>query len=131
VALVLLRPDGSVRVCSAGHPPPLVVDDGKATPWGSPGSILGAFEETHWELDERVLGPGQQLVLYTDGVFELSGSDGRLGEERLADIFDGVDDPEGAVRKARSVLHEFAGGRFTDDMAMVVLERRDAPADGS
>lgn len=122
-ALVLLRPDGSVRVCSAGHPPPLVVSDGKAEPWGPPGSILGAFEDTHWEFDERTFQPGQQLVLYTDGVFELSGSDGRLGEKRLAGIFDGGDDPEGAVEKARTTLHEFAAGHFTDDMAMVVLER--------
>ena len=122
-ALVLLRADGSIRVCSAGHPPPLVVSDGKAVPWGPTGSILGAFEDAHWELRGRMLQPGEQLILYTDGVFELSGSDGRLGEARLAKVFDGVADPEGAVRKAHAALLEFAGGRFTDDMAMVVLER--------
>ncbi|HEX6116608.1 MAG TPA: SpoIIE family protein phosphatase [Solirubrobacterales bacterium] len=122
-ALVLLRPDGSIRVCSAGHPPPLVVAGGRAEPWGPRGSILGAFEEAIWELEERVLRPGEQLVLYTDGLFELSGSDGRLGEARLAEVFSGVDDPAAAVRKARSTLLEFAGGRFADDMAMVVLER--------
>ena len=122
-ALVLLRGDGSVRVCSAGHPPPLIVSGGKAEPWGPRGSILGAFEETTWELEERILAPGEQIILYTDGLFELSGSDGRLGEARLADVFDGVADPGGAVRKAHSALLEFAGGRFTDDMAMVVIER--------
>ena len=122
-SLVLLRADGSVRVCSAGHPPPLVVSGGGASPWGPRGSILGAFEDTVWEVEERVFAPGEQLILYTDGLFELSGSDGRLGEDGLAAIFDGGGGPEGAVRKARSELHDFAAGRFTDDMAMVVLER--------
>jgi len=122
-ALVLLRPDGSVRVCSAGHPPPLVVSGGKAAPWGLPGSILGAFEDTRWELVERVLAPGEQLVLYTDGLFELNGRDGRLGERRLAEIFSGIEGPESAVAHARDALHDFAGGRFVDDMALVVLER--------
>jgi serine phosphatase RsbU (regulator of sigma subunit) len=96
-------------------------------PWGPTGSILGAFEETEWELEERVLAPGEQLVLYTDGLFELKGHDGRLGERRLAEIFDGIEDPEGAVAHARDALHDFAGGRFVDDMALVVVERdRDA-----
>ncbi len=126
-ALVLLRPDGSVRVCSAGHPPPLVVSGGMAVPWGPPGSILGAFEETRWEFEERVFAPGEQLVLYTDGLFELDGRDGRLGEQRLAEIFGGHDGPEDAVAQARDALHDFAGGRFVDDMALVVHERdRDA-----
>jgi serine phosphatase RsbU (regulator of sigma subunit) len=126
-ALVLLGPDGSVRVTSAGHPPPLVVSDGAAGAWGPSGSILGAFERTHWEVQERRLAPGEQLVLYTDGLFELSGGDGRLGEARLAEIFDGIEDPAGAVDHARDALREFAGERFDDDMALVVLERdRDA-----
>ena len=124
-AIVHLGAGGRVRLCSAGHPPPLVVAGGRARPWGPRGSILGAFEETAWEVEERMLGPGEKLVLYTDGLFELSGGDGRLGEERLAGVFDGVDDPEGAVHKAHAALHDFAAGRFTDDMAMVVLEREE------
>jgi len=124
-AVVQLRPGGVVRACSAGHPPPLVVSGTGAEPWGPTGSILGAFEETSWEVAERTLEPGEQLVLYTDGLFELSGGDGRLGESRLAEVFDGIGDPEGAVRKVHLALHEFAAGRFTDDMAMVVLEREE------
>jgi PAS domain S-box-containing protein len=122
-AVAVLGPGGSVRLCSAGHPPPFVVSDGAVTPWVAQGTMLGAFAETAWELEERVVDPGEHLVLYTDGLFELPGRDGRLGEERLRRTFAGVPDPDQAVKRARAVLHEFAGGSFNDDMALVVLQR--------
>lgn len=122
-AVAVLGRGGSVRLCSGGHPPPFVVSDGAVTPWVAQGSMLGAFEETVWDVEERVVGAGEHLVLYTDGLFELPGRDGRLGEDRLRDTFAAVPSPDQAVERARAVLHEFAGGTFSDDMALVVLQR--------
>jgi PAS domain S-box-containing protein len=122
-ALVFLGEGGEVTLCSAGHPPAIVVSGGSADEWPGSGPILGAFEDVSWELTSRTLAPGDQLVLYTDGVFELPGADGRFGEERLVSVLAGTGRPEEAVDTTRTALSEFSGGRFPDDMAMVVLQR--------
>ena len=122
-ALAFLNTDGEVTLCSAGHPPAIVISGGSAAEWPGSGPILGAFDDVSWELSTRVLAPGDQLVLYTDGVFELPGADGRFGEERLVSVLAGAGRPEEAVDTTRSALSDFSGGRFPDDMAMVVLQR--------
>ena len=122
-ALVLLRPDGSVRVCSAGHPPPLVVSGGRAEAWGPRGSILGAFEETTWEVEERCSPRASRSSSTRMGSSSYPEATAGSARRGWPSVFDGVADPEGAVREAHSSLLEFAGGRFTDDMALVVLER--------
>ena len=46
--------------------------------------FLGAYERGGWEATTITLGPGDQLVLYTDGVIDTVGTADRFGEERLA-----------------------------------------------
>ena len=124
-AVAVLTDGGSVRLCSAGHPSPLVVTNGSVDAWSVQGTILGAFADTSWDLSERELAPGEQFVLYTDGLFELPGPDGRLGEKRLRQTFAGIPDPQAGVDRARAVLHEHAEGQFGDDMALVVVQRHE------
>ena len=122
-ALVLLGEDGRVRACSAGHPPPIVLSGGAAVVWATAGPVLGAFDDVSWEVSNRTFVDGEQLVLYTDGLFELPGSDGRFGEKRLRDALAGSSGPEDAVVRAHEALARFAAAGFPDDMAMVVLQR--------
>lgn len=123
VALVLLGSDGNVRACSAGHPPPIVLTGGEATTWSTTGPVLGAFEDVSWQVVPRAFEAGEQLVLYTDGLFELPGPDGRFGEERLREALAGAAGPADAVERAHGALARFADAGFPDDMAMVVLQR--------
>ena len=65
-------PDGRLKVVSAGHPAPLLVDEAGrvqelTVPHNPP---LAAFEGTSYQEGEGTLAEGQTLLLYTDGVTE-------------------------------------------------------------
>ncbi|MFJ8106220.1 SpoIIE family protein phosphatase [Streptomyces sp. NPDC096132] len=69
----------------AGHPPPLLVRAGEARYLERPhGMLLGARDTPRYEEAECRLGPGDRLVLYTDGLIERPGESIDRGLERLA-----------------------------------------------
>ncbi|KOG44715.1 histidine kinase [Streptomyces virginiae] len=69
----------AVRLASGGHPPALVVRaDGRADYLPTPGGLLiGILPAPHFTAAETTLGPGDSLLLYTDGLTEA-----RVGENR-------------------------------------------------
>jgi phosphoserine phosphatase RsbU/P len=77
---------GQIEMCNAGHNPPYVLRaDSRldATPQ-SGGFMLGMFAGTPYASASLQLGPGDSLVLYTDGVTEAADtSDGQYGETRF------------------------------------------------
>ena len=77
-----------VTVARGGHPPPfLVTAAGGAESVGIPGPLLGAFDTGVWEERHLVLGAGDAIVFYTDGVTDTRGEDGELfGEDRLTEL---------------------------------------------
>ena len=86
VAAVLLREhDGraTAEIVCAGHPLPLLASDGHVRPVGAFSPMLGAQPVEDWSRRTVELDPGDVLVLYTDGVFDAVGDDGRFGEDRL------------------------------------------------
>ncbi len=82
--------DGRLKVtlAVAGHPPPMRVGaDGVVTKAGGRGGLIGVWETVPNLREEVVdLGPGDRLVLYTDGVVEAGVPDAELGEEGLAQL---------------------------------------------
>jgi serine phosphatase RsbU (regulator of sigma subunit) len=76
-------------------------------------------------VDERIgLGPGDALVLYTDGITEARDDQGRtFGEQRLRAALEALSAmpaeaiADGLVDSAR----QFSGERFGDDVAVVVV----------
>jgi PAS domain S-box-containing protein len=111
-----------------GHPPPLVARAGGGiVPAGHSGTLLGAAERPALTDAEVVLGPGDVLVLYTDGVTESRTPRGRLGVDGLSLLLEtcgGLD----ADAIAQRVLTAAAGhGREApdDDVALLVVR---APA---
>ena len=75
---------GRVIMSSAGHPPPLVVSDsGEVQEVGSPGPLLGGWEESSWNDHEVELGPQETLLMYTDGITDARGEHDRFGPARL------------------------------------------------
>ena len=121
-----------LQLLSAGHPPPELV---RATgsgqlvelPAGVPlGMSVGAASgyvsvAVPW-------GPGDRLLMYTDGLSEARGADGRfLDLESLVPHLR-AGSPEQALE---AVLEEVEGhvpsGRLEDDLALVLLEHEDAP----
>ncbi|MDQ3742140.1 MAG: SpoIIE family protein phosphatase [Actinomycetota bacterium] len=114
-----------VRVClaSAGHPLPLLVDDGQVRPLGRPGTLLGAFPATVAHQHQVALRPGQLLVLYTDGVVEARTPTGLFGFERLEAVLAdrrGTGAPEVAARIESAVLAA-TRGQVSDDLAVLTV----------
>ncbi len=114
-----------LTLASAGHPLPIVVRrSGKVEARGQAALPLGMFDDIE-PIDERVgLGPGDPLVLFTDGIIEARDWTGStFGEDRLmATLHElggrSVGVAGGIVEAARRFS---AGERFGDDVAVVVV----------
>jgi PAS domain S-box-containing protein len=118
--------DDRVTACvaAAGHPLPLLLrENGEVTTVGSPGSLLGIVDTP--ELTEHTveLGPGDALVLYTDGVTE---ADRSAGPGRLAGVLEGCRGVDAAAIAEAVEADALAagGGPARDDVAVVVVRQR-------
>lgn len=79
-------PDGAaVTIACGGHPPPLVVRaNGDVEQRGVPGDLIGMFDDVALGDDRVLLGPGDAVVFYTDGITEARAADGGLfGQDGL------------------------------------------------
>ena len=131
VAAVALREeDGRARaeIVCAGHPLALLVRDGHVAPVGEFSPMLGAYAVEEWARTTVALEPGDVLVLYTDGVFDAVGEDGRFGEDRLQATLAGVGAADEAVARIDAALTAFEIGAQADDTAVLAVERNLAAA---
>lgn len=123
-----------VTLSLAGHHPPLVRrGDGPTVPVGVYGTALGLIEDPELHDETVVLGPGDVLCMFTDGLVEARDGAELFGSERAATVIDEsagrrTDDIAGAlVAAARSFHHS---DELADDLAILVLRvehgRRDA-----
>ena len=114
-----------VTLACGGHPPPfLITAAGGAETVGTPGPLLGAFDGGVWEERHMVLGGGEALVFYTDGVTDTRGEDGELfGQDRLNELLDGVAalDADEVASRIDEALQAFERGQQRDDVALLVL----------
>jgi sigma-B regulation protein RsbU (phosphoserine phosphatase) len=113
-----------VRLCSAGHVPARVCRaDGTVHQFGAVGQPLGLFRDVELEDSRLTLHPGDILLLHTDGVTEARRGADFFGETRLCQLLAGSRDHSAAevAERVESAVLEFAGGRLTDDTAVLVL----------
>jgi serine phosphatase RsbU (regulator of sigma subunit) len=118
--------DAYADLVLAGHPPAYHVRRGSSRPVGVFAPFLGAYEHGGWEATTIKLDPGDQLILYTDGVIDTVGVEERFGEERLARTLSGATGAADAVRRIEHALVEFAHGSQVDDTAVIAVERTSA-----
>jgi len=126
VCCVLLRGadgDAVADLVLAGHPPPLHLRQGVPRPVGVFAPFLGAYERGEWTPVTLGLEPGDQLVLYTDGVLDTVGERERFGEERLIETLRDAAGPAEAVARIEEAVGRFAEGPQVDDTAVIVVER--------
>ena len=125
--LARLERDGdgfSVRLSSAGHPPALVLRAGGAVEeCHAPGTLLGITGDPELGVAGTRLGPGDALVLYTDGLIEArSAGMGILGEERVRERL--AAEAGASADDLATRLTELAAGysevRRRDDLALLV-----------
>ncbi|PWW24493.1 stage II sporulation protein E [Geodermatophilus normandii] len=117
---------GRLRYVRAGHPPPLLLRDGRVVKeLSGAGRVPFGIETTGFAVAEEVLEPGDWLVLYTDGVTEARDASGRwFGEHRLAEFLAraaaaGQPPPETVRRLMRAVL-DHQGGVLQDDASILM-----------
>jgi serine phosphatase RsbU (regulator of sigma subunit) len=81
---------GQLTYCNAGHNPPYILrvgGEGRVQELGKTGMVVGAMPGVSWEQRAVQLGPGDMLVLYTDGVTDAENESGSFfGQERLLEI---------------------------------------------
>ena len=117
---------GNLGLVNAGHCHP-VICDGTCRLIELEGSALAIRSDSVYTLAEASLNPGGVFIAYTDGVIEARNRDRVLfGEEG---VMAAVSESHGASARAvaehiidRSLAH--AGGKFSDDVAILVLKRR-------
>jgi serine phosphatase RsbU (regulator of sigma subunit) len=128
--LAEVRDDGTASLLNFGHPAPLRLrGDGSADflepPDHAPPLGLGLHDTALPCPYDADFAPGDQLLIYTDGVSEARGPDGVFYplHERVHLL--GDSDPEAALAALRADLRTYAGGGAPhDDAAMMLLRRR-------
>jgi hypothetical protein len=123
---------GHLSWISAGHPPPLLIRGGRRARVldAQPAPPLGV-ELTHEPpaLATESLEPGDLLLLYTDGVTEARGPDGKLfAVEGLCEFVEreasaGQTTPE-TLRRLRHAIVRSGRARLRDDATALLLEWR-------
>ncbi|MGW1885954.1 PP2C family protein-serine/threonine phosphatase [Streptomyces sp. NPDC001970] len=133
-AAVVDIPDNEpvVHVISCGHPPPLLLRNATATalsvPDPAPPLGLGWLSDGSYVQATFPFAYGDRLLLYTDGVSETRDGQGAFYPlaERAAAWTDEA--PRRLVQKITADLEAYAAGPLDDDMAMIVVQRNEAPA---
>ncbi|MFJ4626820.1 PP2C family protein-serine/threonine phosphatase [Streptomyces sp. NPDC088847] len=117
----------TIHLASGGHPPALVLRaDGAADFLPTPGGLLvGILPSAHFTTATTTLGPGDTLLLYTDGLTEA-----RTGEDRTALFGDEAlrsftarhagRSAQAVVEALTGLLDDFADG-LEDDTALLAL----------
>jgi sigma-B regulation protein RsbU (phosphoserine phosphatase) len=121
-----------LRYAQAGHPTPLCWDASARAvrkvncPSEIAGPALGLIDDFKFATFEEDFGPGDRLVLFTDGVFEAANPAGEeFGAERLGqEIERGAALPlDGSVQALLSAVGKFcAGAPFADDVCIIAAE---------
>ncbi|MGP3690220.1 PP2C family protein-serine/threonine phosphatase [Streptomyces sp. IBSNAI002] len=129
-ALIAQVPDESVvHLVNRGHPPPLVLRQGKVQTLmpASPMPPLGLEDLVDGPLAEaesHPLLPGDRLLLYTDGVIEArNGDDDFLPLPEIMERIAADTSPQEFLEELHKALIRHTDGRLTDDVAMILIDR--------
>ena len=128
VTLVYLVLDAASRRLSyanAGHNAPILMRaDGTSVRLESGGPVIAAVSAGRYVDEPLALASGDRLVLFTDGLTEMTDARGEeFGEERLVDLVREERALDAGALKDRLLAEarHFGGGAFVDDTTLIVL----------
>jgi sigma-B regulation protein RsbU (phosphoserine phosphatase) len=117
----------TVRIASGGHPPAVVLRaDGTAEFLPTPGGLLvGVLPDAAFATATTVLGHGDTLLLYTDGLTEARTGDDRamlFGDDALLEFAtrQAGRSPQAVIQALTGLLDDFGDG-LDDDTALLAL----------
>jgi hypothetical protein len=123
VAAVVMTDDDQVTILSAGHPLPVLRRGAAAWPVGQPSPMLGYIDDVQLLRGPVEVEPGDQLILYTDGVLDAIGASGRFGEARLLETVRSLGDGAAAAHRILEAIDGFRDAHQGDDIAILSLAR--------
>ena len=111
---------GTLRLSSAGHPPPLLLRPATAaTPLPVEPTMCLIWDELHGiPCAEQPLAPGDRVVFYTDGITDRQAHDGAMYDpDQFAAALTriGARPPDAIVRDIVAEVDRFAGGHEPED----------------
>ena len=128
---------GSVRFANAGHPKPLLVrhatrrGEPLANDCGRGQPALGLFDDPPYQTTETIMVPGDFLMLFTDGLYEVQGANEELYSQQrlLVDVQNHLGEPVGELfDNLLETIRTFATDReFEDDVCLVGMEFNGPP----
>jgi sigma-B regulation protein RsbU (phosphoserine phosphatase) len=124
----LNKANGDAMLALAGHPLPFLVRaSGGIDCLQADGLPIGMFPAVTYEGQRLTLGPGDRLILHSDGVTECRNPAGEaFGDARLRDIAGAAagESMDDLVATLEAELHAWRGSAdLEDDVSILVLER--------
>ncbi len=113
--------EGSVTYAGAGHPPTLLLRDGgrHVVELAENGLFLGPFQQAKYTNVSTTFTPGDDLLLYTDGIVEATMPDAQpLGPDRLKE-FAQVSRAAHPSALANDLIRKVSGTVQEDDLTVV------------
>jgi sigma-B regulation protein RsbU (phosphoserine phosphatase) len=119
---------GMLTYTNAGHLPPVLLRDGRATPLEINGTIVGAFPFSQYEESRIELRPGDLLACYTDGITEPENEYGEMfGDERLIELIEknAERDEETIASMVMDAVRQWTNSpELFDDMTLMLARRQ-------
>ncbi len=123
--------NGEIRFANAGHPKPLVIRRSKqqveplSNDCGRGQPALGLFEKPPYETSSARLSPGDMVMFFTDGLYEVQGQNEELySQQRLVmDVKNLLELTPGQMfdELVQSIKSFSINGEFEDDVCLVGL----------
>ncbi|HEY8549463.1 MAG TPA: SpoIIE family protein phosphatase [Vicinamibacterales bacterium] len=125
----VLRPDGQLAYCNAGHNPPVVVGASGVRRLEAGGPPLGLFEGLPYQEGTVALEPGDVVVVFSDGISEASNAAGEeFGDARIIEVAsqNRGRTPSELLEALLGSVHAFSSGvpQGDDETLLVVAYRR-------
>ncbi|MGZ8737523.1 MAG: PP2C family protein-serine/threonine phosphatase [Nocardioides sp.] len=127
---------GRLQWVNAGHPPPLLIRNGRiVAELQSPPTLPVGFGGATPTVTETQLDRHDRVLFFTDGlVEEHAHGDDEFGETRMREVIEAVEADgvpvQESVRRLSGLLMSERGGATTDDSTLLMFEWRDALANG-
>jgi serine phosphatase RsbU (regulator of sigma subunit) len=127
---------GALTYCNAGHNAPYLLraaGDGLVQALSPTGMALGMSQDGKWAQSTVQIGPGDTLVLYSDGITEAQDAENAFfGAERLVEVAQASSSPSGAQTASAEAVQDTLLAEFdeflgdipqSDDITLMVLLR--------
>jgi phosphoserine phosphatase RsbU/P len=112
---------------NAGHLPPIVLStDGTVRRLENGGTVVGLFDDCHYEEETVELYPGDIFIAFSDGITEPENEFGEFGEERLIETISTYRQLplEKITEHTISAIQDWIGSTEQPDDITLVLARR-------